>query len=151
MKSNIFLLFFTIITMVSCTSKIDFTPVVVAPISKASDLLISEVSTGINTDPLASGLRSHYVEIYNGTNASVDLSNYAIGYNAVTDTFLAVKKLDSISATRIIKKAGLVTNRTLSPFLILVKHENDILNDKIDSLKILDSSLFLSKLGIFTL
>jgi len=128
MKSNIFLLFFSIITMVSCTSKIDFTPVVVAPISKASDLLISEVSTGINTDPLASGLRSHYVEIYNGTNASVDLSNYAIGYNAVTDTFTLANWSFSTAGSYIQLRKMLDTGKCYvitSPISDLVKIKSD--------------------------
>lgn len=66
----------------SCTSKIDFEippPVVVIT---ASDVLISEISTAINTD---AGLRNHYVELYNGTASNVSLSDYAIGYFAVTD------------------------------------------------------------------
>ncbi len=67
----------------SCTSKIDFTPL--PPIPLASDLLISEISTAINTDPLASGTRTHYVELYNGTGGNIDLANYAIGYLAVSD------------------------------------------------------------------
>jgi hypothetical protein len=71
-----------------CTSKIDFTidpPVPPAPVIKNSDLLISEISTAINTDPLAAGTRPHYVELYNGTAASVNLADYAIGYFAVSD------------------------------------------------------------------
>jgi len=53
-----------------------------------SDLLISEVSTATFTDSIPGGVRArnHYVELYNGTNTSVDLSEYAIGYQAVTDT-----------------------------------------------------------------
>ena len=66
----------------SCKSDISFTPVI---IPQKTDLLISEISTAINTDPLAGGTRSHYVELYNGTGSSVDLSNYAVGYFAVTD------------------------------------------------------------------
>jgi hypothetical protein len=71
-----------IAALVGCKSEITFTPVVIAP---KTDLLISEISTAINTDPLAAGTRSHYVELYNGTGNTVDLANYAIGYFAVTD------------------------------------------------------------------
>jgi len=50
------------------------------------DLIISEISTAVNTDPLAGSKRSHYVELNNKTNGVLNLSNYAIGYYAVTDT-----------------------------------------------------------------
>jgi hypothetical protein len=84
MKRYLFLLAIAF-TAFSCTSKIDFDPVaVVAPITN-SDLIISEISTAINTDVNAAGTRPHYVELYNGTAAAVDMSNYAIGYMAVTD------------------------------------------------------------------
>jgi hypothetical protein len=88
MKSNrtsiiTLLLFF----IAGCTSKIDFEILPPAPPTFTSDVLISEISTAINTDPAANGTRTHYVELFNGTNSSVDLSNYAIGYFAVTDTF----------------------------------------------------------------
>ncbi len=78
------LLIFTFLA-VGCTSKIDFDPPVPPAVIVTSDLLISEISTAINTDPAAGGARSHYVELYNGTVGSVDLSNYAIGYFAVSD------------------------------------------------------------------
>ncbi len=68
--------------LVGCKSEITFTPVI---IPQKTELLISEISTAINTDPLAAGTRPHYVELYNGTGSSIDLSNYAIGYFAVTD------------------------------------------------------------------
>jgi hypothetical protein len=76
-----------LVLIISCTSKIDFT----ANGSNvnsiyASDLMISEISTAINTDPNANRQRSHYVEIFNGTSANLDLSNYAIGYLAVSNT-----------------------------------------------------------------
>jgi hypothetical protein len=85
MKRYFFLLAIAFI-VVSCTSKIDFDPVPVVAPTTNSDLIISEISTAINTDANAAGTRPHYVEIYNGTNAAVDMSNYAIGYMAVTDT-----------------------------------------------------------------
>lgn len=69
----------------ACKTDIYFDEVPPAPVIRNSDLLLSEVSTAINTDPAAGGVRNHYVEIYNGTNAAVDLSNYAIGYQATTD------------------------------------------------------------------
>jgi hypothetical protein len=74
------------ILMVGCDSKIDFTiPEVPPPDNETSDLIISEVSTAINTDPAAGGVRNHYVELYNGTRNALDLSQYAIGYQAVSD------------------------------------------------------------------
>lgn len=82
MKLKFFYLITVVLLLVACKSKITFTPVV---IPQKTDLLISEISTAINTDPLAAGTRSHYVELYNGTGSSIDLSNYAVGYFAVTD------------------------------------------------------------------
>lgn len=84
MKSTI--LFSSIISLilVSCTSKLEFDPVPPVVTTPNSDLLISEISTAINTD---GGKRNHYVEIYNGTASAVDLADYAIGYYATTDTF----------------------------------------------------------------
>jgi hypothetical protein len=76
---------FFLFAMVGCTSKIDFDPPPPPVIINTTDVLISEISTAINTDPNAGGFRSHYVELYNGTAASVNLSDYAIGYFAVTD------------------------------------------------------------------
>jgi len=79
-----------LVLIISCTSKIDFTSTNTGGNNNgphyASDLLISEISTAINTDSVFIKARNHYVEIYNGTNASVDLSNYAIGYLAVNNT-----------------------------------------------------------------
>jgi len=74
------------ISFFSCTSEIEFSePVVVPPSNEPSDIIISEISFSINTDPNAAGTRPHYVEIYNGTSAAIDLSKYAIGYCASTD------------------------------------------------------------------
>jgi hypothetical protein len=53
----------------------------------SSDLIISEISTAINTDVNAKGRRSHYVEIFNPTGSAINLSDYAIGYQAA-DTSL---------------------------------------------------------------
>lgn len=76
-----------LVLIISCTSKIDFTANGLNVNSMyASDLMISEISTAINTDPNANRQRSHYVEIFNGTSANLDLSNYAIGYHAVSNT-----------------------------------------------------------------
>ena len=86
MKTRIIYALGLILLIVSCKSKIDFIPVQNTPYVPTSDLLISEVSTAINTDANAGGKRNHYVELYNGTTDSVDLSNYAIGYQAVSDS-----------------------------------------------------------------
>jgi hypothetical protein len=85
MKTYFLSSLFIVLIMSSCSSEIEFTPM--PPISSTAntDLLISELSTAINTDAAAGGTRPHYVELYNGTDASVDLSNYAIGYFAVSD------------------------------------------------------------------
>jgi Lamin Tail Domain len=82
MKLGFFYSISLMLLLAGCKSEITFTPIIIPP---KTDLLISEVSTAINTDPLAGGARSHYVELYNGTGNSIDLSNYAIGYFAVTD------------------------------------------------------------------
>jgi hypothetical protein len=71
--------------MAACTSKIDFNTAAGGGTVVTTDLLISEIATAINTDPNAGGQRNHYIEIFNGTAAAIDLSNYAIGYQASTD------------------------------------------------------------------
>ena len=92
MKKNIFKLSFAFLLLAGCTSKLDFstpsTPVIIPPSGNNTDLIISELSTAINTftGPTGTKDRNHYVELYNGTGSSIDLSNYAIGYQAVTDT-----------------------------------------------------------------
>ena len=123
-----------LVLIISCTSKIDFT----ANGSNvnsiyASDLMISEISTAINTDPNANRQRSHYVEIYNGTNASVDLSNYAIGYNAVTDTFTLANWNFSTAGSYIQLRKILDTGKCYvitSPIsdLVKIKSDFDMLN-----------------------
>jgi hypothetical protein len=80
------LFYILLLSAAGCTSKIDFTEVPAAPPTGVSDLLISETATAINTDPAAGAARNHYVEIYNGTLANVNLGDYAIGYVAVSDT-----------------------------------------------------------------
>jgi hypothetical protein len=90
MKKNIIKLSFAFLLLAGCTSKLDFTTpsAPVTPSGSNSDLIISELSTAINTftGPTGAKDRNHYVELYNGTNGSIDLSKYAIGYQAVTDT-----------------------------------------------------------------
>jgi Lamin Tail Domain len=80
---------FGLLLMAACTSKIDFEVKPPTPPVVNTDILISEISTAINTDPLAVGAitggRNHYIELFNGTASSIDLSNYAIGYQASTD------------------------------------------------------------------
>ena len=85
MKTYIPALLLSIATAFGCSSEIEFTPIVPPSQPGNSDLLISEISTAINTDANTGATRPHYVEIYNGTSAMVDLSNYAIGYFATTD------------------------------------------------------------------
>lgn len=85
MKRYIFSILTATALFASCTSKIDFDVAAITGPAVATDLLLSEISTAINTDPLAGGNRSHYVELYNGTASAVDLSDYAIGYQASTD------------------------------------------------------------------
>ena len=91
MKKNILKYTLGFLLLASCTSKLDFsTPssVIIPPGTGNSDLIISELSTAINTftGPTGNKDRNHYIELYNGTSVSIDLSNYAIGYQAVTDT-----------------------------------------------------------------
>ncbi len=85
MKSTTIYTLFILFIFGSCTSKIDFDGPLTPATVVTTDLFISEMSTAINTDPNAGGFRSHYVELYNGTATSIDLSNYAIGYFAVAD------------------------------------------------------------------
>src|SRR5215831_15361656 len=77
---------FASIFFFGCSSKVDFTVQPAPPAyPQTSELIISEISTAINTDPNAGGVRSHYVELYNGTTAAIDLSQYAIGYQPTFD------------------------------------------------------------------
>lgn len=85
MKRYIIPCLVSILAAAGCKSDIGFDVIPPPPVIRASDLMISEIATAINTDPAAGGGRNHYVEIVNGTSASVDLSNYAIGYQASTD------------------------------------------------------------------
>lgn len=81
MKNYIYLQLFALLLMTSCSSEFT-TPPPVAPPPVLEELIISELATFVNTD---GGTRNHYVEIYNGTVNDIDLSNYAIGYQASTD------------------------------------------------------------------
>lgn len=85
MKPYIPAILITIATAFGCSSEIEFTPVAPPSPTGNSDLLISEISTAINTDATTGATRPHYVELYNGTTANTDLSNYAIGYFATSD------------------------------------------------------------------
>jgi len=84
MKKYIVPFILLLVLLQACDSKVDFTLPAIVP-GQTTDLVISEISTAINTDPAAASARPHYVEIYNGTGGSVNLGNYAIGYQAVSD------------------------------------------------------------------
>ena len=84
--NRIILLAFAILLINGCSSKIEITLPAKTPIAnETSDLIISEIATFINTDGNAGGVRNHYVELYNGTRDNLDLSQYAIGYQASLD------------------------------------------------------------------
>lgn len=82
MKNILNIGIFTIVFVIGCSSEISFDPPIEKPGVGISDIIISEISTAVNTD---NGDRNHYVELYNGTQEEIDLSEYAIGYNAVSD------------------------------------------------------------------
>jgi hypothetical protein len=86
MKNIKFYAYVTLIFCYSCNSEITFdTNEPTPPDGSISELIISEIATFINTDSNAGGKRNGYVELYNGTNFDLDLTNYAIGYQASTD------------------------------------------------------------------
>ena len=85
MKWRLALAFANLIFL-GCSSKVEITLPVKPPAdNETSDLIISEISTAINTDGNAGGVRNHYVELYNGTRGPLDLAQYAIGYQATFD------------------------------------------------------------------
>jgi hypothetical protein len=90
MKKYIFPLAISLFLLAACTSKIDFSaPSITVPkVNPTTDLIISELATAINTytGPTGAKDRNHYVELWNGTANTLDLSQYAIGYCAVSDT-----------------------------------------------------------------
>lgn len=86
MKKHIYLNLFTLFLFVSCSSEFT-TPPPPPPIPTLEELIISEIATFINNAAAADGgVRNHYVEIYNGSQKDVDLSKYAIGYQATPST-----------------------------------------------------------------
>lgn len=85
MKKYIYLNLFTLVLFAGCSSEFTTPPPVIPP-DALEELIISEIATFINNDAAAGGVRNHYVEIYNGTDKEIDLTNYAIGYQATTDT-----------------------------------------------------------------
>lgn len=87
MRTIKFYAFLTIIFCYSCTSEITFDEKdpIIPPSNAISDLIISEITTFLNTDATNGGTRNGYVELYNGTEKSIDLTQYAIGYQASLD------------------------------------------------------------------
>jgi hypothetical protein len=81
MKKYLYTSLLSIVFFTGCSS--DFTEEKVEiPTNAFQELLISEIATFVNTD---NSKRNHYIELYNGTDNAIDLSNYAIGYQATTD------------------------------------------------------------------
>jgi hypothetical protein len=113
MRNIKFYVFITAIFCYSCTSEITFDaedPTPPPPPSNAiSDLIISEISTSINTDATAGSARNHYVELYNGTLKSADLSQYAIGYQAVADE-KTLAPWDFSNAANVLLLTGILDN-----------------------------------------
>ena len=98
--------------MASCSSEFT-TPPPPPPIPTLEELIISEISTAINTD--GGTFRNHYVEIYNGTKKDVDLSKYAIGYQATIDASTLVDWNFS-SASNYLQLNGTIT--TMKAYVI---------------------------------
>lgn len=81
MKKYLYTSLLSIVFITGCSS--DFTEEKVdIPTNDFQELLISEIATFVNTD---NSKRNHYIELYNGTDNAIDLSNYAIGYQATSD------------------------------------------------------------------
>jgi hypothetical protein len=81
MKKYLYINLLSVVFFAGCSS--DFTEEKVEiPTNAFQELLISEIATFVNTD---NSKRNHYVELYNGTDNAIDLSNYAIGYQATSD------------------------------------------------------------------
>lgn len=84
MKKYLYTSLLSIIFFTGCSS--DFTEEKIdIPTNDFQELLISEIATFVNTDATAGSKRNHYIELYNGTDKAIDLSNYAIGYQATSD------------------------------------------------------------------
>ncbi|WP_396184752.1 lamin tail domain-containing protein [Flavobacterium sp.] len=114
MKKYIYLNLFALVLMASCSSEFTTPPPVIPP-DALEELIISEIATYINTDATAGGVRNHYVEIYNGSDKDIDLSNYAIGYQATTDTSTLVD-WDFSSSSNYLQLTG--TLATLKAYVI---------------------------------
>jgi len=102
----------TAIFCYSCTSEITFDPeepTPPPPSNAISDLIISEIATYINTDATAGSVRNHYVELYNGTEKSADLTQYAIGYQAVSD-MTTLAPWDFSNASNVLLLTGTLEN-----------------------------------------
>jgi hypothetical protein len=134
MKKNIIINIIALSLLAACTSKLDFTTPstpVTPPVTGNTDLIISELSAAINTYTGPTGLknRNHYVELWNGTLKSIDLSDYAIGYQPISDTnskpgwsfpsgnFIVLKGILSTS------KAYVIASPIADTALVLVKSD----------------------------
>jgi hypothetical protein len=114
MKKYIYLNLFALFLFTACSSEFTTPPPVIPP-DALEELIISEIATFINTDANAGGVRNHYVEIYNGTDKDIDLSKYAIGYQATTDTSTLVDWNFS-SASNYLQLTGTLT--TMKAYVI---------------------------------
>lgn len=92
------------------------------PSGKLEELLISEIATFVNTD---NSKRNHYVELYNGTDKALDLSNYAIGYQATTDettlsewSFTDPNNFLQLSGSLISQKAYVIASPLADPTIV---------------------------------
>ncbi|MGL5112665.1 MAG: hypothetical protein ACRC6O_08515, partial [Flavobacterium sp.] len=84
MKKYLYSSLLSIVFLTGCSSDFSEEKIEI-PTNAFQELLISELATFVNTDVNGGGKRNHYIELYNGTDNAIDLSNYAIGYQATKD------------------------------------------------------------------